>query len=191
MYNDKLMPILSDIERKDIDIAGGSVVGMVLSIVNSLITYTCNLTKDKKKYENVRDEVIKIIEEAKSLRDKSIEAIDIDKKIVREILDAYKNRKEEPQEYENSIEKSAFFCIDVTNIALDTLKLAHKISKIGNRMLSSDFKICILYSFASVEASIENVKINALEIQNEELRNRLTLEYQKILEEAKNIYRNV
>jgi len=191
MYNEKLMPILSDIERKDIDIAGGSVVGMVLSIVNSLITYTCNLTKDKKKYENVRDEVIKSIEEAKNLRDKSIEAIDIDKKMVRKILDAYKNRKEEPQEYENSIEKSAFFCIDVTNIALDTLKLAHKISKIGNRMLSSDFKICILYSFASVEASIENVKINALEIQNEELRNRLTLEYQKILEEAKNIYRNV
>lgn len=185
MYNDKLMPILSDIERKEIDIAGGSVVGMILSIVNSLITYTCNLTKDKKKYENVRDEVIKSIEEAKNLRDKSIEAIDIDKKMVREILDAYKNRKEVPQEYENIMEKSTLFCIDVTKIALDTLILANEISKIGNRMLSSDFRICILYSYASVEASIENVKINVVEIQNEELRNRLTLEYQKILEEAK------
>ena len=34
MYNKKLKPILEDLESKDIEIAGGSVVGMVLSEIN-------------------------------------------------------------------------------------------------------------------------------------------------------------
>ena len=48
MYNDKIKHILEDLENKDIDIAGGSVVGMVLSTINSLITYIANLTVGKK-----------------------------------------------------------------------------------------------------------------------------------------------
>ena len=48
MYNEKLNPILNDLENKDIEIAGGSVVGMVLSTINSLIKYIANLTVDKK-----------------------------------------------------------------------------------------------------------------------------------------------
>ena len=64
MYYEKLMPILSDLESKDTEIAGGSVVSMVLSIVDALIDYICNLTKDKKNYENVREEVLKIKQES-------------------------------------------------------------------------------------------------------------------------------
>ena len=50
MYYEKLMPILADLESKDVEVAGGSVVPMVLSIINALIDYICNLTKDKKNY---------------------------------------------------------------------------------------------------------------------------------------------
>ena len=63
MYYEKLLPILSDLENKEVEIAGGSVVCMVLSITNALIDYICNLTKDKKNYENVRDEVLIIKKE--------------------------------------------------------------------------------------------------------------------------------
>ena len=68
MYNEKLKPILEDLENKDIEIAGGSVVGMALSQINSLIKYICNLTIGKKKYENVQNEVISIKDEAESLK---------------------------------------------------------------------------------------------------------------------------
>ena len=44
MYNEKLNPILADLENKEVEIAGGSVVGMVLSTINSLIIYISNLT---------------------------------------------------------------------------------------------------------------------------------------------------
>ena len=188
MYYEKLMPILADLESKDIEVAGGSVVPMVLSIVNALIDYICNLTKDKKNYQNVREEVLKIKEECEELRMNSLKAIDQDEKILKEILDAYKKRNEEPEKLEEVSKKSAEFCIEVTENALNTLKLANRIGEVGNRMLSSDFKICTMYAYTSVEAGIENVKINVNSIKDETYRNTLTDKYKKLYEEAKNIY---
>ena len=187
MYYEKLMPILGDLENKEVEIAGGSVVSMVLSITNALIDYICNLTKDKKNYENVRGEVLDIKQECEELRRKSLEAIDMDEKILREILDAYKKRKEEPEKLEEISKKSAEFCMSVTENALNTLKLAKKISKVGNRMLASDFKICILYAYTSVEASIENVKINVESVRDEDYRKKMTAKYEAIYNEAKEI----
>lgn len=188
MYYEKLIPILSDLESKDIEVAGGGVVPMVLSIINALIDYTCNLTKDKKNYENVREEVLKIKKESEELRKNTLEAIDKDEKILREILVAYKKKKEEPEKLEEISQKSAEFCLSVTENAVYTLKLAKRISQVGNRMLSSDFKICMMYAYTSVEASIENVKINVDSIKDEAYKKTLTEKYKNLYEEAKNIY---
>ena len=188
MYYEKLMPILADLESKDVEIAGGSVVPMVLSIVNALIDYICNLTKDKKNYQNVKEEVLKIKEECEELRRNTLKAIDQDEKILKEILAAYKKRNEEPEMLDEVSKKSAEFCIEVTENALNTLKLAKRISQVGNRMLSSDFKICTMYAYTSVEAGIENVKINVESIKDEAYKNILTEKYKKLYEDAKNIY---
>jgi len=181
------LPILSDLENKDVEIAGGSVVNMILSITNALIDYICNLTKDKKNYENVREEVIKIKKESEELRKKSLEAIDQDEIILNEILEAYKKRKQEPEKLEEACKKSAEFCMSVTENALDTLKLAKRISRIGNKMLSSDFKICIMYAYTSIQASIENVRINLNSVTDEVYRKEMTEKYEQILRETKNL----
>ena len=190
MYHEKLMPILEDLESKDVEVAGGSVVNMILSITNALIDYICNLTKDKKNYENVREEVIKIKEESEELRKKSLEAIDQDEKILREILEAYKKRKEDPEKFEEVCKKSAEFCMSVTENALNTLKFAKRISQIGNKMLSSDSKICIMYAYTSVQASIENVKINIDSVKDEEYRKEMTKKYKKLIKVADEIYKS-
>ena len=64
MYYEKMNSILNDIENREIEIAGGSVVGIVLSTINSLIKYTSNLTLDKKNYENVQENIKVILEKA-------------------------------------------------------------------------------------------------------------------------------
>ena len=43
MYYEKMNSILNDLENKDLEIAGGSVVGMILSTINSLIKYIAHL----------------------------------------------------------------------------------------------------------------------------------------------------
>ncbi len=184
MYNEKLKPILEDIENKDVEIAGGSVVGMVLSELNSLIKYICNLTIGKKKYLDVEEEVIKIKEDAENLKNDVLQIIDKDKEILEKILEAYKTRKEEPEKYQEANKRAVEFCIEVTEKALETLKLANRISNVGNKMLSSDFKICAYYGMASVEASIVNVKINLDSIEDEQYKFETKLKYLKMLNTA-------
>jgi formiminotetrahydrofolate cyclodeaminase len=184
MYNEKIVPILNDLENKEIELAGGSVVGMVLSITNSLINYICNLTVGKKRYENVQEEVLKIKEEANLLKKETLKVIDKDKEVLEKILDAYKLRKEKPEELENASKEGVKFCITVMEKAIETLKLVKRIEKVGNKMLASDFKICEYYAEASVKASIVNVEVNLKSINDkefvEEIRNILPLGTEKI-----------
>lgn len=191
MYNEKLKPILEDLESKEIEIAGGSVVGMVLSELNSLIKYICNLTKNKERYLNVQDEVIKIEEEAEKLKLQALSTIDKDKEVLEEILKAYKIRKENPDEYEKVNKWAVEFCLEVTQLALDTLNLSNKISKIGNRMLSSDFKICCYYGFASVEASIVNIKINLDSIEDKNYKDEIRNKYLEMYKDAEIIKQEI
>lgn len=186
-YNEKLKPVLDDLESKEVEIAGGSAVGMILSITNSLIGYICNLTIGKKNYESVQEEVVNIKKEVDELKKETLIIIDKDKEVLEKILGGYKIRKENPEEFERINKEAVIFCLDVTKNAFETLKLADRISKVGNRMLSSDFEICKDYAFASIKASIVNVKINLKSIQNEEFKNDIEKRYNEIYEEAKKI----
>lgn len=182
MYYEKMNSILNDIENREIEIAGGSVVGIVLSTINSLIKYISNLTLDKKNYENVQENIKVIIEKTEELKEKALETIDNDKEILEEILKAYKLRKENSINYQQVCKKAVNFCMDVVNIANETLKLSDEISKVGNKMLSSDFKICKYYSIASVQSAMENVYINLKAVEDEEYTNRIESECKEILE---------
>lgn len=186
MYYEKMIPILSDIENRDLEIAGGSVVGIVLSTINSLITYISNLTIGKKKYEDVQDKVKEILLQAECLKGKSLKAIDKDKEILEEILEAYKLRKENIQNYQQVCIKAVDFCMEVVDTAYETLKLSDEISKVGNRMLASDFKICKYYSIASVQSAMENVYINLKSINDENYTNKIEEECKNILQEIQN-----
>lgn len=184
-YNEKLKPILNDLENPKIEIAGGSTVGMVLSITNSLICYICNLTIGKKKYENVQDEVLKIKEEAEGLKENALYIVDEDRNVLDKILKAYKTRKENPEELEEASKASVIFCKEVMDNAFKTLKLSKRIALVGNRMLSSDFEISKKYAFSSVEASIVNIEINLKSVSDETFVKKVREEYLKQYEEAK------
>ena len=186
MYHEKLNPILNDLENKDTEIAGGSVVGMVLSTINSLIKYIANLTVDKKNYENVQDKVKEILNKAEELKQNSLQAIDKDKEVLEKILYAYKTRKDNPENYEQVCREAVDFCMNVVYISNDTLKLSVEISKVGNKMLASDFKICKYYSIASIQSAMENVYINLKAINDEIYTNKIEEECKKILQEIQN-----
>ena len=163
MYYEGIEPFLANLEDKNVGVAGGSVVAMVLSSLNSLIIYISNLTIGKKKYVDVEGQVKAIFDEANILKAKTLQMIDGDKLVLDKILDAYKNRVENPDQYNQACKDGVEFCVDVLQTAVQVLKLAEKISVCGNRMLSSDFQICAHYGLASVRSAIVNVKINLTE----------------------------
>ena len=191
MYKEKLNDILDDIENKEVDIAGGAIVGMVLSVTNSLIKYISNLTVGKKKYIEVQEKVNEILINAENLKKQTLNIIDKDKEILERILDAYKLRKEDYDNYVKINKEAVDFCMQVLNLAFETLKLSKEISLIGNRMLASDFKICAYYSFASIESAIVNVEINLNSIDDGNYKKQIKDECINILNEAKIIKKEI
>lgn len=191
MYKDKINDILLDLENKEIDIAGGAVVGMVLSITNSLIKYISNLTIGKKKYLEVQKEIESILFDAEELKQNTLRIIDKDKEILEEILSAYKLRRENVENYNNVNKKAVEFCMQVVDMAFETLKLTERISKVGNRMLVSDFKVCASYSYASVESAIVNVNINLDSIDSNRYKTEIKNKCDIILKKAEKIKVNI
>ena len=77
--------------------------------------------------------------------------------------------------------------MQVTKKGIETLKLVEQISKVGNRMLASDFQISNIYAFASVEASIVNIEVNLKPMKDEEFKKEIKKIYTQDYEEAKKI----
>ena len=177
MYSEKIEEILNDLEDKNLEIAGGSVVGMVLSTVNSLIKYIANLTVGKKNYAEVQDKVLEILKQADDLKNKSLNSIDKDKEVLEKILITYKKRKEMPEDYQMACKEAVEFGIEVLEVAYKTFELSEKISKVGNKMLSSDFKICKYYAEASIKSAKENVFINFESVQDIQFKERMNQIY--------------
>lgn len=184
MYKEKLEPILNDVESKDVEIAGGSVVGIMLATVNSLIKYISNLTLGKKKYEDVQPEIERILKKGEELKQESLSIIDKDTEVLEEILKGYKIKKEDKQKYLEYCKKGVEFCIHVLEVSFETLKLADRIEKVGNRLLSSDSKISKYYAYASIKSSIVNIEINLNPIEDMEYKASVTNKYTEILENA-------
>ena len=112
-----------------------------------------------------------------------MQIIDKDKEILEEILEAYKIRKQDEEKYQIICKKATDFCVEVVYIANDTLKLSNEIAKVGNKMLSSDFKICKYYAIGSVQSAMENVYINLKSVEDEQFVNEIEEECKQILEE--------
>ena len=182
MYLEKIEDILNDVENKEIEIAGGAVVGIILSTINALIIYISNLTIGKKKYIDVQEKVEEILEQAKKLKRVSMKSIDKDKEILEELLAAYKTRKEDSKRYQDICIKATEFAIDVMAIAYKTRELSRKISNVGNQMLKSDFNICAYYADASINASKENFFVNLNGIEDSDCKEIIYEKYLKIIE---------
>ena len=135
--------------------------------------------------------VNEILINAENLKKQTLNIIDKDKEILERILDAYKLRKEDYDNYVKINKEAVAFCMEVLNLAFETLKLAKEISLVGNRMLASDFKICAYYSFASIESAIVNVEINLNSIDDENYKKQIKDECTNILNEAKIIKKEI
>ena len=192
MYKDvSIESFLNDLADKEVEMGGGSLIGLNLASVCALIEYIANLTLGKKKYMSVQDEVKVILEEARRLKEDSLEIIDKDKEILEEILLTYKLKEEAKDEYDKTLIKAVDFSFDVLNKSIEVLKLALKISKIGNLMLVSDFEICANTSYNAAENSVTNIKINLLNLEDENYIEKCKNRYLKILDEAYEIREDI
>ena len=140
MYSNKsISEFLKELGSKNSLPGGGSAAALTGAVTASLICFISNLTTGKKKYEKVEVEVQRILASAEKLLKDLEGMIDEDSQMLKKILECYKNS-----------DKTAIGCIcreavsfsmDMAQKCVEVMELALEISKIGNRMLKSDFEV--------------------------------------------------
>ena len=167
---------------------GGSVASLAGALGAALISMVGNLTAGKKKYENIEEDIKKIVSSSEKLRYELSQLIEEDVKVFNNFMSTYKMPKETEDEKKVRAEKIQESLIEAAKVplkvaykCLDILSLSKEVAEKGNINVVSDAGVAVLMAEAALESAILNVKINLGMIKDEKVRAELSSSIKEIL----------
>jgi len=167
---------------------GGSVAALAGALGAALISMVGNLTVGKKKYEDVEEDIKKIISSSEKLRYELSQLIEEDIKVFNNFMATYKMPKETEDEKKVRAEKIQESLIEAAKVplkvaykCLNILSLSEEVAEKGNINVVSDAGVAVLMAEAALESAILNVKINLKMIKDEKVRTELSSSIKEIL----------
>src|SRR6056297_536798 len=180
---------LDDLASESSIPGGGSAAALAGSMTAAVVSFISKLTIGKKKYEDVEPEAKEILKEAEELKKELVNMVDEDSEILKEILATYK--KGDKEKLLTVSKKAVDFSMEMTKKCVDVMELSLHISKIGNRMLASDFEVAAFIGDAAVNSAIANVKINLKSIKDEDYVSRMKEEYSQLQEKSNDLKKEI
>jgi len=167
---------------------GGSVAALAGALGAALISMVGNLTIGKKKYEDVEEDIKKIISSSEKLRYELSQLIEEDVMAFNNFMATYKMPKETEDEKKIRAEKIQESLIEAAKVpltvaykCLEVLSLSKEVAEKGNINVISDAGVAALMAEAALESAILNVKINLTMIKDEKVRTELSSSIKEIL----------
>jgi glutamate formiminotransferase/formiminotetrahydrofolate cyclodeaminase len=146
---------------------GGSVAAYAGALGAALASMMARLTVGKKKYAEIEPEMMKLLDEAESLRADLTKAINEDAAAFDAVLQAFKLPKNSPEEEaarEEAIEQATFHASEVplqaARKALRVMEVCTRAAAIGNLNAISDAASGATMAKAALTAAGYNVRIN-------------------------------
>jgi len=153
---------------------GGSTAALCGALSASLSSMVANLTVGKPEYVEVQKKVKDVAQSAQFLKDKLLNAVDLDTMAFNRVMDAMRMKRttdEQKEAREASIEEASkeatLVPLDVLGQCVAALELAREVVRHGNKNSVSDAGVAGLAAQAGAEGAYYNVKINLPGIQDE------------------------
>jgi len=189
MLTDKKMNnFLEELASNSPTPGGGSVAALAGALGVALISMVGNLTIGKKKYEDVEEDIKRIISSSEKLRYELSQLIEEDVKVFNNFMATYKMSKETEDEkkiraekIQASLIKAAKVPLQVAYKCLEILILSKEVAEKGNINVVSDAGVAVLMAGAALESAILNVKINLRMIKDEKVKEELSSSIEEIL----------
>jgi len=188
LIDKKVSNFLNELASNSSTPGGGSVAALAGALGVALISMVGNLTVGKKKYEDVEEDIEKIISSSEKLRYELSQLIEEDVKVFNNFMATYKMPKETEDEKKVRTEKIQEALIEAAKVplkvaykCLDILSLSKEIAEKGNINVVSDAGVAVLMAKAALESAILNVKINLRMIKDEKVRTELSSSIKEIL----------
>ncbi len=194
LVNMKLNDFMDELSSDSPAPGGGSVAGVCAALSGSLSAMVANLTVNKKGYEKVQDVVKPIAEEGQDIKTEALYVIDRDTDAFNVMMDANRLPKKTDEETairEQAIEAATQNAIQVPletmKIALKAVKLAQRVSGVGNENALSDAGVAAITANAAAKAAYLNVMINMAGITDQMFKAKTIDEAKQILNETNQI----
>lgn len=159
------------LESKKSTPSGGSALALTLETAASLCLMVCNLTINKKGYENYYSEILSLIDSIKEIKIESQKLMDEDSVAFNSLMEAFKLKDS------SQIEKCAIDSAMVPyRLFIETKKLqeiSQRLEVIGNKNVQSDAIIATDLCKAIYPGSILNIKANVPYIKESKILNLL------------------
>jgi len=188
LIDKKVSNFLNELASNSPTPGGGSVVALAGALGAALISMVGNLTVGKKKYENVEEDIKKILSSSEKLRYELSQLIEEDVKVFNNFMSTYKMSKETEDEKKVRAEKIQESLIEAAKVplkvaykCLDILSLSKEVAEKGNINVVSDAGVAALMAEAALESAILNVKINLKMIKDEKTKEELSSSIQELL----------
>ena len=188
LIDKKVSNFLDELASNSPTPGGGSVAALAGALGAALISMVGNLTIGKKKYEDVEEDIKKIISSSEKLRYKLSQLIEEDVMAFNNFMATYKMPKETEDEKKIRAEKIQESLIEAAKVpltvaykCLEVLSLSKEVAEKGNINVISDAGVAALMAEAALESAIINVKINLRMIKDEKVRTELSSSIKEIL----------
>ena len=188
LIDKKIHNFLEELASNSPTPGGGSVAALAGALGAALISMVGNLTIGKKKYEDVEEDIKKIISSSEKLRYELSQLIEEDVKAFNNFMATYKMPKETEDEKKIRAEKIQESLIEAAKVpltvaykCLEVLSLSKEVAEKGNVNVISDAGVAALMAEAALESAILNVKINLIMIKDEKVKKELSSSIKEIL----------
>ena len=188
LIDKKVSNFLDELASNSPTPGGGSVAALAGALGASLISMVGNLTVGKKKYEDVEEDIKKIVSSSEKLRYELSQLIEEDVKVFNNFMSTYKMPKETEDEKKIRAEKIQESLIEAAKVplrvaykCLDILSLSKEAAEKGNINVVSDAGVAVLMAEAALDSAILNVKINLRMIKDEKVITELCSSIKEIL----------
>ena len=188
LIDKKVSNFLDELASNSPTPGGGSVAALAGALGAALISMVGNLTVGKKKYEDVEEDIKKIISSSEKLRYELSQLIEEDVKVFNNFMATYKMPKETEDEKKVRTEKMQQSLIEAAKVplkvaykCLDILSLSQEVAEKGNVNVISDAGVAALMAEAALESAILNVKINLKMIKDERITEELSSSLKELL----------
>ncbi len=170
---------------------GGSVSAFAGALGAALARMVAGLARDKKGYESVQTDLVRIEQKGASLQARLVELVEKDSNAYRSVVDAIHLPKGTDAEKAARVEAMQAAYKEATRVPLETMEACAEVLDLaaealdkGNRGATTDAAVAILLAEAGLRGASLNARINLSSIRDEAFRSSTEAKMDRILSRA-------
>lgn len=164
---------------------GGGASALVGAIGMSLGNMVGSLTAGKKKYADVQDKIIVLMEKAETVIDELVQLIDKDAEAFEPLSKAYGLPKGEERDIimEDALRRASEVPLIIMEKCCEAIELTEGFARYGSKIALSDAGVAAACAKAALTGAALNIYINAKSMKNRDYADEINAKADKMIEE--------